>query len=144
MKNIYVLPKEEPKPLPDVNWQSDIINKVWDKKEPKQEYNNLNYGGGFTEEDIERVVTKKKESLEEVANRTYPKQCDASNNCDCNWCIEMLHSRKAFIEGANWQQKRMFSEEEVRAIFTIGQMVKAYGDYKPYTFEEALKQFKKK
>lgn len=46
-----------------------------------------------------------KKTLEEAANRTYPKQCDASNNCDCNWCIEMLHSRKAFIEGANWQQK---------------------------------------
>jgi hypothetical protein len=28
------------------------------QEEPKQEYNNLNYGGGFTEEDIKRVSTK--------------------------------------------------------------------------------------
>jgi hypothetical protein len=26
------IPKEEPKPLPDVNWQSEIINKVWDEE----------------------------------------------------------------------------------------------------------------
>jgi hypothetical protein len=26
------VPKEEPKPLPDVNWQSEIINKVWDEE----------------------------------------------------------------------------------------------------------------
>lgn len=30
-----IIPKEEPKQLPDVNWKSDIIDKVWDE-EPKQ------------------------------------------------------------------------------------------------------------
>jgi hypothetical protein len=50
----------------------------------------------------------------------------------------------SFIEGAKWQAKRMYSEEEVEQIFNIGQMIKNYGDYKPYTFKEALEQFKKK
>jgi hypothetical protein len=49
-----------------------------------------------------------------------------------------------FKEGAKWQQERMYSEEEVEQIFNIGQMVKNYGDYKPHTFKEALKQIKKK
>jgi septum formation topological specificity factor MinE len=31
-----IIPQEEPKPLPDVNWESDIINKVWDEEDPKQ------------------------------------------------------------------------------------------------------------
>ncbi len=46
--------------------------------------------------------------------------------------------------GAKWQAERMYSEEEVEQIFNIGQMIKNYGDYKPYTFKEALEQFKKK
>jgi hypothetical protein len=33
------VPKEEPKPLPDVNWQSEIINKVWDEEESKKPSN---------------------------------------------------------------------------------------------------------
>jgi hypothetical protein len=33
---IIILQEE---PLPDVNWQSEIINKVWDEEEPKQETN---------------------------------------------------------------------------------------------------------
>jgi hypothetical protein len=49
-----------------------------------------------------------------------------------------------FVEGAKWQAERMYSEEEVKQIFNIGQMTKDYGDYKPYTFEQALEQFKKK
>jgi hypothetical protein len=52
--------------------------------------------------------------------------------------------KKGFLEGAEWQAERMYSEEEVEQIFNIGQMVKNYGDYKPYTFKEALEQFKKK
>jgi hypothetical protein len=47
-------------------------------------------------------------------------------------------------ECIKWQSKRMYSEEEVEQIFNIGQMIKNYGDYKPYTFKEALEQFKKK
>jgi hypothetical protein len=43
------VPKEEPKPLPDVNWQSEIINKVWDEEEPKQE----------TLEELAKNTTKK-------------------------------------------------------------------------------------
>ena len=44
-----IIPKEEPKPLPDVNWQSEIINKVWDEEEPKQE----------TLEELAKNTTKK-------------------------------------------------------------------------------------
>jgi hypothetical protein len=49
----------------------------------------------------------------------------------------------AFIDGVKYQSKRMYSEEEVEQIFNIGQMIKNFLDYKPYTFKEALEQFKK-
>jgi hypothetical protein len=61
-----------------------------------KEYNNLNYGGGFTEEDIKRVSL-----FEQAAN---------------NWIkstSEFLSVKNGFKAGAKWQQERMYSEEEV-------------------------------
>jgi hypothetical protein len=74
----------------------------------------------------------KQEKLEEAAERLYGLADKYSKN------------RIGFIAGAKWQSERMYSEEEVEQIFNIGQMIKNYGDYKPYTFKEALEQFKKK
>jgi hypothetical protein len=66
----------------------------------KQEYNNLNYGGGFTEEDIKRNSIKKQETLEEAAERMW------------NDPNEELTSKSSFIKGAKWQAEKMYSEEE--------------------------------
>jgi len=33
---------------------------------------------------------------------------------------------------------------QIIQIINIGQIAKDYGDYKPYTFEQALEQFKKR
>ena len=49
-----------------------------------------------------------------------------------------------FKQGAKWQQERSYSEEEVKEIVKIAQSIKNYGDYKPFTFEECIEQFKKK
>jgi hypothetical protein len=76
----------------------------------------------------------KQETLEEAAEN-YTKQFDYAEDSS---------PQLDFIEGAKWQAERMYSEEEVEQIFNIGQMIKNYGDYKPYTFKEALEQFKKK
>lgn len=47
------------------------------------------------------------------------------------------------IEGYNkCQETHPFSEDDVREIFKIAQMQKNYGDYKPYTFEEAIQLWK--
>lgn len=40
------------------------------------------------------------------------------------------------------QETHPFTEEDVREIFKIAQMQKNYGDYKPYTFEEAINIWK--
>jgi hypothetical protein len=83
----------------------------------------------------------KQETLEEAAKKEYPTSLDTIN---LNGYDEAKTNRIAFIEGAKWQTKRMYSEEEVEQIFNIGQMIKNYGDYKPLTFKEALEQYKKK
>ena len=81
-----------------------------------------------------KLTIPQQETLEEAAIN-YAKQFDYAEDSS---------PQMDFIEGAKWQAERMYSEEEVRQIFDIGQMIKNYGDYKPFTFKEALEQFKKK
>ena len=65
-----------------------------------KEYNNLNYGGGFTEEDIKRVSTKK-ETIEEAADK-YLKENNGNK----------LSVFDSFVLGAKWKSEKMYSEEE--------------------------------
>lgn len=80
---------------------------------------------------------KNKETLEEARTRIYIELLEKGYNSFNTF-------DNGFDEGAKWVQERSYSEEEVNEIFKIAQMAKHYGDYKPYTFEEAMKQFKKK
>jgi hypothetical protein len=77
----------------------------------------------------------KQETLEEYSNGLYKQSLKDD--------VDLTFSDGVKL-GAKWQQEKMYSEEEVEQIFNIGQMIKNYGDYKPYTFKEALEQFKKK
>jgi hypothetical protein len=91
------------KPLPDVNWESDITNKVWDEDEPKQI---KCYCGHTITCDCEPL----QETLEEVAERLF------SNFQKENPIIPKKDIRPfklGFIKGTKWQQERMYSEEEV-------------------------------
>lgn len=78
-------------------------------EKPKQEYNNINYGGGFTEEDIQRVSTKQK-TLEEAAKIESEYLADYEDK-------EIY--QKGFIEGSKHQAERMYSEEEVWGVINI-------------------------
>jgi hypothetical protein len=92
MKDKIIISKEEPKDFLGRN-ETDLL---------KQE---------AIEEEMEGF--DKQETVEEAAVLKYPKICDASDNCDCNWCIEMHQKRRGFIEGAKWQAERMYSEEDM-------------------------------
>jgi hypothetical protein len=83
-----------------------------------------------------------KEILEQAAEQMYPNKPYATGDKGIMY-DEFAKQRIGFIEGAKWQADKMYSEEEVKQIFNIGQQIKAYGDYKPYTFDEALELFKK-
>jgi hypothetical protein len=91
----------------------------------KKEYNNLNYGGGFTEEDIKRNSIKKQETLEEVRNvertelfnsifsvvKKIPRKDvdgDAMDAPSCAYEIEQL-----FYNFQQEQDKNKFTEKEV-------------------------------
>jgi hypothetical protein len=121
-----IIPQEEPKQF---SMNADLYenHSIVLPELPKQE----------KERGITITHVGKKETLKEVAERLYSE--------DIMWGMDLNKDTKnAFIQGAKWQQEKMYSEEEVEQIFNIGQMIKNYGDYKPLTFKEALEQFKKK
>lgn len=58
----------------------------------------------------------KKETLEEVAERLYPfNPYSIGNGIKYD---KYAKERRCFIEGAKWQQERMYSEEEVKFILS--------------------------
>jgi hypothetical protein len=95
-----------------------------------KDYNNLNYGGGFTEEDIKRVSL-----FEQAAN---------------NWIkstSEFLSVKNGFKAGAKWQQERMYSEEDVISLldFVNDRLPDLYSRFNPEEeLEEWFEEFKKK
>ncbi len=125
--------KEEPKK--DVNWKSDIINKIWDEdEETKRETEHLL----STETNKKRLLedVSKQETLEEVARTKFPHKLfvkvDITNK-----------KREAFIEGyklAQEQEKNKYSEEEVLKAFDAGLDYMKYGNLNK---KEWFEQYKK-
>lgn len=61
---------------------------------------------------------------------------------NCQYWEHFGTAQGGFIKGYNKSQKtHPFSKDDVKEIFKIAQMQKNYGDYKPYTFEEAIQLF---
>jgi hypothetical protein len=79
-------------------------------------------------------------SLEELAEKEYPKLI--VENPSCNGYNELKHidineeCRNAFMEGAKWQQKQMYREEEVENI-----IYKLFEDYASNYTNKALEEF---
>ena len=72
----------------------------------------------------------KQETLEEAGERLYP------NRESFLYRFKNIE-RLAFTEGAKWQQERMYSEEDMKEMYSYG-----YNNFLPE--EDAFKQFKKK
>jgi hypothetical protein len=84
----------------------------------------------------------KQETLEEAAEKMYKQSYDKFGQP--TWDEGKLFHRKAgFIDGANWQKERMYSEEEVETIakdaYTMGRNNLLIG-----VFNKWFEQFKKK
>ena len=85
-----------------------------------------------------------KETAEEAAERKYTQGVYVINGIDI--CEA---SRECFVDGAKWQQERMYSEEDIKLAFEAGHK-KGFSGYpntenwKAPSFEEWFEQFKKK
>jgi hypothetical protein len=78
-----------------------------------------------------------KETLDEAAERYY-----GYRKSDMFSCFELDCKQEGFIEGAKWQQIRMYSEEEVRAAIIKASMSSTDNFIK--ICDEIIEQFKKK
>jgi hypothetical protein len=142
------------KPLPDVNWESDITNKVWDEDEPKQikcycghtitcdcEPLQETTGKEFYESADKVITVKKQETLEEAATKLLYEKYPYHPPQDSEYWKDM------FLEGANWQKERMYSEEQViillqkyRYDLSSGKTANI-GDTTKFWFEQFKKKF---
>ena len=113
---------------------------------PKEEIRDINAHTGFDEEghslnyqgDILPLVKKepKQETLEEAGEKLYP------NRESFLYRFQNIE-RKAFTEGAKWQQERSYNEEDMREAFNNGDW-RWRMHSKVDIFKEWLEQFKKK
>ena len=83
----------------------------------------------------------KQETLEEAAERFYPIAKGGSmwmpSADDCN----KANKQEGFIQGAKWQQERMYSEEDMKQAYLDGCKIKLTNIYH---LEKWFEQFKKK
>ena len=119
------------------------------KEEPKQRlekyserFDNDKSPIGNPETWGKRLVDIKQETLEEFAERLYPK----STNQVIDFANELR--REGIIKNAKWQQERGYSEEDLKKAFQDGQdnmdYSEMYGWSSELTEQEWFEQFKKK
>ena len=92
----------------------------------------MEFNGTPEEWDALVKKNKKKETLEEAAEKYWVKQ---------------PYNEDAFIEGAKWQQERMYSEEDMRKAYDQGiddSFDIGFSNKDDANFNEFIEQFKKK
>ena len=80
-----------------------------------------------------------KETLE-AANRLYPVKIEGIMYMPTLDDLNNSYKQEAFIEGAKWQQERMYSEEDMRKSFETGRNFQLTGEN---NFKELIEQIKK-
>jgi hypothetical protein len=125
----------------------------WDTKEkPKQELNLNCFDCNKSLQDctcMEDTIDMKQETLEEAAERLYPTTIDSFTDTGIDISAT---ERIIFIEGAKWQQERMYSEalqfaewcNDMGYIQVANSFWKSLSDEKGKTTKELFKHFKKK
>ena len=92
----------------------------------------MEFNGTPEEWDALVKKNKKKETLEEAAEKYWVKQ---------------PYNEDAFIEGAKWQQERMYSEEDMRKAYDQGiddSFDIGFSNKDDANFNEFIEQFKRK
>ena len=135
-----IIPKEEPK-YTTSNLDNEKYKDFSVAKQTVQEYE---------QQGLEKYSYKlepKQETLKEAAERLYPfNPYSIGNGIKYD---EYAKERRCFKEGAEWQQERMYSEEDLKEAFEAGHK-KGFSGYpntenwKELPFEKWFEQFKKK
>ena len=119
------------KPLPDVNWESDVINEVWDEEENNAEKINqlLVLALKLPNEDLKVLSDSIVSRLPQEETKQIKCYCGHTITCDCEPLQETIEEfinqsntpegldqfsyDKGLEDGAKWQQERMYIDIEV-------------------------------
>ena len=88
-----------------------------------------------------------KDTLEEAAKSNYEDKTARIPVPTSHWINSEFLQIQNFKEGANWQQERMYSEEDLREAFKQSRQAKIFEKDMPpvyENFEQWFEQFKKK
>jgi hypothetical protein len=142
-----IIPKEEFKTLPDVNWESDIINKIWDEEEPKQECTCSECDYCEEQESIQilkeaKEKALKQETLEEAAKKYAKIPLNREVDSEERYFNSNVREYDAFKAAANWRAQKMYSDEEVFSI--LDKVFHMYASNHRKDAKEWFEQHKKK
>ena len=73
----------------------------------------------LTESDLTRLVKRVIKEQEEPKQETLKKAAENDSEYLADWEDKTMYKR-GFIEGAKWQQERMYSEEDMKLAFEAG------------------------
>ena len=142
-KDLYkiIIPKEETKPKTMLESLQEYFKNTPKEKvlEDWNEFQHLDEEGITVKEFLEN---QKQETLEEAAEK-YSENWEKITGLDYENTVPSEVNKLDFINGAKWQQERMYSEEEVRKMFSRYNEVIAHRDNEEWQ-AWIDKQFKKK
>jgi hypothetical protein len=133
-----IIPKEEPKQDRTCTNNCSVVCGECQIFEPKQHVDYINKNIEAFDEDVKKSKQEpKQETLEEAAEKFTQ-----------IWFQNNAFTKELFINGAKWQQERMYSEEDLREAFNQGQENIDYHEIHGFsaklTINEWYEQFKKK
>jgi len=149
-EEVYVEKWNNIEPNGKPSYEIPLKNLIIPKEEPKQRlekyserFDNDKSPIGNPETWGKRLVNSKQETLEETAENYARKQCedmyDIEGVTGASWGWETALD---FIEGAKWQQERMYSEEKVWKL--VNKLNNTLNIGSDLTLEEWFEKFKKK
>jgi hypothetical protein len=153
-KYMIIIPQEEPKPIHKFNngrgatlcgkchviISEGITEELYcEKCKPKQEIKLEDIFNDEKKQGVKDLIdAHKQETIEEAAERLAKIHCDVRVNTNTT----EFQIQQLIIKGAKWQQKRMYSEEEVLELLLKSKIETSNLYYED--MKEWFKQFKKK
>ena len=131
----------------DCHITSSLASGIVDCEEPKQDCT-CGVCNECEEQETIQILNEAKENalkqstLEEAAEKHYIHKTNRIPVPTSNWVNSKELQIQTFIEGANWQAERMYSEEELKIAYNEGKVSVTNSSY--ITTEEWFEQFKKK
>ena len=118
------------------------LNKIEEKLDTSLENETTESLTNWLKEKRDKNNNMAQQKLEEAAKELYPTKNTGSMFMPNRDELNNSYKQEAFIESANWMQKQMYSEEDMRKAFKIGHQCARQGSYNDITEQEDFDKWK--